>query len=486
MALPDFVLLITGKLKDDFLRLNTHFAAIKSEVNAIVLGSADAEVGQAHVSTAKGESFTTLDDRIEDIETDLLAAESDVSSLQSLKADTTYVDTQIAAVASGSPSGVYATLVALEAAYPTGTTGIYVVTADGHWYYWSGAAWADGGAYQATEIADGTVTPVKTNFLTTGTNKINPDTLQHFKSINITTGAVETSVGENMVTDNIYTGDYGYLVMSYLSSGGTQSLITAVGVAQYEADDTFISYAADDITTLNASCAYVKLYIPVGYLARVAYVMCELASSLPSTFSTYEAYKILFLHNDDVERIDSVLGENILDNSTPTGKVSYIDIGKNKFNPHTCLHYYYINTTTGVITATANENLVSDKIYVGTTDKIILSYVASNGTQALQSLGIAQYDSAGAFISYSTASSATFAANCYYVRLYILASFLARVKYIQAELVASAVTDFTTYAPYMAVISRPAIIKPAEISLLSELFTGIGQVKLICMVSLIL
>lgn len=50
----------------------------------------------------------------------------------------------------GSPKGVYATLEALQTAYPTGAEGIYVVQADGHWYYWNGSAWTDGGTYLST------------------------------------------------------------------------------------------------------------------------------------------------------------------------------------------------------------------------------------------------------------------------------------------------------------------------------------------------
>lgn len=61
------------------------------------------------------------------------------------------VESEIESVASGSPKGVYATLADLQTAYPTGTTGIYVVQADGHWYYWNGSAWTDGGVYQASE-----------------------------------------------------------------------------------------------------------------------------------------------------------------------------------------------------------------------------------------------------------------------------------------------------------------------------------------------
>ena len=62
-------------------------------------------------------------------------------------------DTQIQSLASGSPKGVYETLVALQMAKPEGDTSIYLVTEDGHWYYWNGLAWTDGGAYQATTVA---------------------------------------------------------------------------------------------------------------------------------------------------------------------------------------------------------------------------------------------------------------------------------------------------------------------------------------------
>ena len=55
----------------------------------------------------------------------------------------------LAAVASGSPKGTYATAAALTTAYPTGNSNIYVVSADGKWYYWSGTAWTAGGVYQA-------------------------------------------------------------------------------------------------------------------------------------------------------------------------------------------------------------------------------------------------------------------------------------------------------------------------------------------------
>lgn len=97
------------------------------------------------------------------------ATQSDLN----VKADKTYVDTKVSAIASGSPKGTYTTLSALQTAKPTGDNNIYVVTADGKWYYWSGTAWTVGGTYQSTGIADGTVTPDKTTFIKVSTNMFN-------------------------------------------------------------------------------------------------------------------------------------------------------------------------------------------------------------------------------------------------------------------------------------------------------------------------
>jgi hypothetical protein len=52
---------------------------------------------------------------------------------------------------SGAPKGVYATLTALQTAFPTGNPNIYLVTADGHWYYWNDFTWVSGGAYLTTQ-----------------------------------------------------------------------------------------------------------------------------------------------------------------------------------------------------------------------------------------------------------------------------------------------------------------------------------------------
>lgn len=84
----------------------------------------------------------------------------------------TSVENELSSVASGSPKGVYATLSDLETAYPTGTTGIYVVSASGHWYYWNGNTWTDGGVYQASEIGDNSVFVESLNDVTKLVNQL--------------------------------------------------------------------------------------------------------------------------------------------------------------------------------------------------------------------------------------------------------------------------------------------------------------------------
>lgn len=53
-------------------------------------------------------------------------------------------------VIDGSPRGVYASLSALQTAYPSGANGVYVTTDNGHWNYYNNG-WKDGGVYQSSE-----------------------------------------------------------------------------------------------------------------------------------------------------------------------------------------------------------------------------------------------------------------------------------------------------------------------------------------------
>ena len=76
------------------------------------------------------------------------------------------IQNQVNLVASGSPAGVYATSSDLVADDPDHSR-IYVVLADGYWYYYDGTNWTQGAVYQASEIQDGSVTPRKLSFSNT-------------------------------------------------------------------------------------------------------------------------------------------------------------------------------------------------------------------------------------------------------------------------------------------------------------------------------
>lgn len=119
------------------------------EYNAL-LAAQQANIEAFDVALDQGIVAENLAEKLQNFEATnnsrLLSAEQQleqavtVSNTASSKAD---------AMASGSPKGVYTTLTDLQTAFPTGTTGAYLVSADGKWYYWSGSAWAIGGVYQA-------------------------------------------------------------------------------------------------------------------------------------------------------------------------------------------------------------------------------------------------------------------------------------------------------------------------------------------------
>ena len=84
----------------------------------------------------------------------LTAFESEV------RADLGDMQSEIESVASGSPAGVYATVDALTTADPNHSK-IYLVTADGKWYYHNGTTWIAGGTYQGTSVSDNSVSMEK-------------------------------------------------------------------------------------------------------------------------------------------------------------------------------------------------------------------------------------------------------------------------------------------------------------------------------------
>lgn len=115
--------------------------------------------------------------------TDILNLDIKKADKESLNNTIDEINRKIENIPKGNPSGSFATVADLKAEYPNGNSNIYVVTADGNWYYWDGADWIAGGVYQGIELAEKTVSPEKTTFYTSSKNIADYQKMQHSKKI---------------------------------------------------------------------------------------------------------------------------------------------------------------------------------------------------------------------------------------------------------------------------------------------------------------
>lgn len=91
-----------------------------------------------------------VDPIFEDLETQINATMDENFNAQNARIVS--VEQEVASAVEGTP------LVASSTSGMTDTNRIYVNSTDGHWYYWNGSVWTDGGVYQASAIGDNTVT----------------------------------------------------------------------------------------------------------------------------------------------------------------------------------------------------------------------------------------------------------------------------------------------------------------------------------------
>ena len=113
----------------------------------------------------------------------------------SLKIRIDDVELKADAMASGSPKGRYATLVALEAALPTGDTGAYLVEADSLLYFWDmvTSAWVDGGEYNVAHASKVALT----------------DAGDYYDAENVETALAEVGAELSDIAGYFYATDYG-------------------------------------------------------------------------------------------------------------------------------------------------------------------------------------------------------------------------------------------------------------------------------------
>lgn len=231
----------------------------------------------------------------------------------------TNLQSQISSLASGSPAGVYATVEALTSANPDHSK-IYIVTENGHWYYYNGG-WQDGGIYQASENSDSItkienivysrITPDKTNFFNIGLNIFNKEDPE------ITLGGYYNENGELIINSN-------YNQTGYIPILANHHYVTNYKdgfVLFFDKKRNFLSkiesptFLSLDYITAPALGTYIKMiYNPSHW---------DLASLQEGeTFTQYTPYSPTL--KDELFHIS-----NINEDQT-----TFFEVGENKFNPN--------------------------------------------------------------------------------------------------------------------------------------------------------
>lgn len=123
----------------------------------------------------------------------------------------------------------------------TENKGIYVGSNTGHWYYWNGTQYVDGGIYQATEIPDGSISYNKTDFIDGITNILDlNDTDTIIKSgyfctdVNYPNGSANSSyafVRCKVMPNTTYT-IRGWFYFALINSNGLFTYSTNLGQSQ--------------------------------------------------------------------------------------------------------------------------------------------------------------------------------------------------------------------------------------------------------------
>lgn len=275
---------------------------------------------------------------------------TDIDTLKINKADKidvnqalNQVNDRISNFPKGNPSGVYATLAALKADFPNGNSNIYVVSADGNWYYWSGSAWSSGGKYQETGIAENSIDGPK----------LMAETIQRH---NLSETYVNGAPGANLFDkNNVHVDKYinynfklvdavGYVATNYIYISG-QSKLTFKRITHYAFYDlsyTPIAFGTNStLTTTTIDVPAGAAYIIFSFAHSDAFpldsYMCNYGDSL-AAFETYGGKLTL-------ENMESNLADQI--SSVPYGKIVEGIPSKNLLNSADFTIRSYVDPSTG-------------------------------------------------------------------------------------------------------------------------------------------
>ena len=327
-------------------------------------------------------------------------------SEQNQRIDT--IENKVNSVASGSPKGVYATVSDLEEDDPDHDD-IYLVLADGKWYYYdtSETAWTAGGTYQGTSVStsDPTIEDIY--------DKLNPIYNDYFAKQDIQNVLYPATKGRmNNSGVPVGSADYGYTSAFFYARAGTyfatsDPVLTGLRIAQYSSpqNSDFISIAVN-------KKSYV---IPTDNWYRVD---VEFVDNVTVATSSILEYLEGYLYNDISLNVydntslvkalsnPSIANVNIINDITVTQR---LNIKGNKHihgNGHTLTgnstltYLMYIDKDTTIIDDLKLVGSSNDVVFVGGTSKAYINNCDISQSNANDGVGL--HGSATCIIKNST------------------------------------------------------------------------------------
>lgn len=369
-------------------------------------------------------------------------AKAEKTALSSTNTNVTLLQTQVSSMGSGSPKGAYATLSALQAAFPTGGTGTYVVSEDGNWYFWNGTAWTSGGTFQSTAIAGKSVSQDKTDFLTTGKNLLDISKVTTGFYVDYNTGNLVANAG-NKVTDYIVLEpSTTYTLSSQISKDLSQ-------LAFFNISKTYVSGIPNTGTqesvtfTTGASVYCMRLSIPVAVTDGI---QLEKGSSMTG----FEPFSFRLPHLE-VQK-SNVGKEAIADqNIDPASNIVVKKLGKNLLDISKVTLGYYVNYLNGNLVANVDNKATDYIALLPNTTYTLSSQVNKDLSQLAFYNALKQYVSGISNTGLNENVTFTTGATVYCMRLSIPVTV---TDGVQLE-VGPAMTSFEKYGHAISVTDLP-------------------------------
>ena len=217
------------------------------------------------------------------------------------------IENTVNSVASGSPAGVYDTVSDLTTADPDHSK-IYLVLADGKWYYYntSESSWTGGGVYQSsptvydTTLTLNNATPNsrsvgdKLNKIVYTKNLLNLEDIMDNKII-YSNGTINDNV--NFFVSNIFKVKQGDRILAQYFDNNLSKKRQINAVIKVQADGTFISLTSNSdqpYWTADADC-FVRLNLPKSGTQTAANTMI----TLNTPTNSYQSYNYNLIQNED-------------------------------------------------------------------------------------------------------------------------------------------------------------------------------------------